>query len=229
MTGATPLTGHLETTGSGIPSGASGVYCQYTFVHQDEILPNCGSTFKINRTWTVIDWCTGDIITEGINGEDNKQCIKVIDNTPPTLSVPSITLNANVPGNLSVFCTSTGFLPPPSSFGDECGDVTIRIFTPVGEAEYANGTDGSEGGNVPAPGLNIGTHIIIYKAIDACGNVTELPVTAEVGDYTVPTVVCDEITDVNLDITGYAEVFAATFDDGSHDNCCIEDMVAKLM
>ena len=227
--GPTPLTGHLETTGSGIPSGASGVYCQYTFVHQDEILGSCGNTFKIIRTWTVIDWCTGDIITEDINGDDNEQVIKIMDNIPPTLSVPDITLNATNPGILSIFCTSTGLLPPPTSFSDECGDVTIRIFTPVGEAVYVNGADGADGGYVPSPGLNIGNHTIIYKAIDACGNVTELPVSATVGDYTAPTVVCDEITDVNLNITGYAEVFATTFDDGSHDNCCISNMVAKRM
>ncbi|MFQ5448666.1 MAG: hypothetical protein ACE5FF_17195, partial [Saprospiraceae bacterium] len=225
----TPLTGDTATTGSGIPSGASGVYCQYTYVHQDEILANCGNTFKIIRTWVVIDWCTNEILTEDINGDDNEQIIKIVDNTPPVLTVPAITLDASNPGSLSVFCTSTGLLPPPTSFGDECGDVTIRIFTPAGEAEYVNGTDGADGGYVPSPGLNIGNHVIIYKAIDACGNVTELPVTAEVGDFTAPTVVCDEITDVNLDITGYSEVFANTFDDGSHDNCCIEEMVVKRM
>jgi Cohesin domain/PKD-like domain/Dockerin type I domain len=229
ITGPTALTGDPATTGSGIPSGASGVYCQYTFVHQDEILGSCGNTFKIIRTWTVIDWCTGDIITKDINGDDNEQIIEIFDNTPPALSVPDITLNATNPGILSIFCTSTGLLPPPTSYGDECGDVTVRIFTPVGEAEYLNGTDGADGGFVPSPGLNIGTHVIIYKAIDGCGNVTELPVSATVGDYTPPTVVCDEITDVNLDITGYAEVFANTFDDGSHDNCCIDEMVVKRM
>lgn len=39
-------------------------------------------------------------------------------------------------------------------------------------------------------------------------------------DVTPPTAACDEFTQVALGPTGQAEVFAATFDDGSYDDCC---------
>jgi hypothetical protein len=39
-------------------------------------------------------------------------------------------------------------------------------------------------------------------------------------DVTPPIAVCDEFTQVAIGATGLAEVFAATFDDGSYDECC---------
>ncbi len=228
ITNAAVFTGNLATTGSGIPLGASGPYCQASYVSHDDTLSGCGNTFKIIRTWTVINWCTGEVIVEDSNGNDNEQIIKIIDEKKPTISVPAITLSANITGSLPIFCASTGLLPAPT-IADECGGVTVRIFTSVGEAVYVNGVDGKQGGHVPLPGLKIGNHPILYRVTDDCGNETELTVTAVVADITPPAAICDEYTSVNLNVFGYAEVFAQTFDDGSHDNCCIDKMLVKRM
>lgn len=224
----TPYTGNLETTGSGIVQGVNGVYCQYSAVHQDELLENCGNTFKIIRTWTVINWCTNEIITVDGLGNDNEQLIKLIDTIPPLVTVSDLTINANIPGPNAIFCASTGQLPAPVVY-DECGEVTVQIFTPVGEAEYNNGYDGKAGGHVPNPGLHIGQHDVIYKVTDGCGNITFDTITVTVADLTPPTAICDEITTTTLDVYGHAEVFAETFDDGSHDNCCISHFAARRM
>lgn len=228
ITAATPYTGILTTTGSGIPGGTGGPYCQYTYLYQDDTLAVCGNTFKIIRTWSVLNWCTGEVILEDEDGDDNEQLIKIVDHTKPVMTVPPITLNATIPGNYPFQCTSLGLLPAPV-FTDDCSNVTIRIFTAFGEAVYVNGVDGKQGGYVPTPGLQIGQHNILYKAIDDCGNITEINVTATVTDTHPPTAICDEFTDVNLNILGYAEVFATTFDDGSHDNCCIDRFEVKRM
>lgn len=229
VTNPTPWTGNPATTGAGTPVGASGPYCPYSFVHSDDTIATCGNTFKIIRTWTVLDWCTGLVITEDSNGNDNEQIIKIIDITKPTMTVAPVSLAITVPGSSALTCVSKDFLPPPTSAFDDCGAVEIRIFTPVGEAVYVNGVDGAQGGHVPSPGLNLGIHPIIYKAIDGCGNVREITVNAVVADVTPPVVICDEITSVNLDQNGEALVYAATFDDGSYDNCCIETMLVKRM
>ena len=51
----------------------------------DELIETCGDGFKIIRTWTVLDWCTNNVILSNDLGEDNIQVIKVVDSTPPTV------------------------------------------------------------------------------------------------------------------------------------------------
>ncbi|MBK6902393.1 MAG: T9SS type A sorting domain-containing protein [Saprospirales bacterium] len=227
ITGGTPLTGSLSTTGSGIPGGLDGQYCQYGYVYADEILEICGSSFKIVRTWTVLDWCTGQIVTFSQN-EDNIQIIKVLDTTPPVITLAPYSVNANITGVHPQPCTSTGFLQA-AEISDNCNSWTVRIFTPVGEAVYVNGIDGALGGFIPAPGLGLGTYNILYQAIDECSNVAELNVLVQVIDGIVPTAICDEITDVNLTADGLAIVYAETFDDGSYDNCCLDHFEVRRM
>lgn len=213
----------LSETGSGIVNNSGGV-CSYHVSNSDQTLAACGNTFKIIRTWSVIDWCTGQVITQGANGEDNVQTIQIIDATAPTLSVSNFTVSATVPGSQHQTCRSQGLLPPLDSFNDNCqpnSELNVQIVTSIGEAEYINGVDGKQGGLIPAPGLTIGVHDIIYKVTDACGNVDSVVVQATVVDDITPTAVCDELTEANLTTNGIATVLAETFDDGSHDNCCL--------
>ena len=218
----------LSNTGSGIPDGVDGQFCNYAYSNSDQTVADCGTTFKIIRTWTVIDWCTGSVITSNPQGEDNIQIVKIVDSTPPVVTMQPFTVSANVPGVHPNPCTSQGLLPGPN-VSDNCNDWTIRIFTPVGEATYINGVDGANGGLIPAPGLSLGFHQINYQVTDDCGNQTELWVTIEVVDDVAPTAICDEITDVSLSSNGMAIVNASVFDDGSYDNCCLDEFLARRM
>ena len=218
----------LSNTGSGVPSDVDGIYCQYGSTHADEWVATCGNTFKIIRTWTVLDWCTGEIITGNSSGEDNVQVIKIVDSTPPSVTLAPYTVSANIQGVHPQPCRSTDILQVPV-ISDLCSDWTLRIFTPIGEADYVNGVDGADGAVIPAPGLTIGVHIIHYQVEDECGNVTDLNVEVEVVDDIVPVTICDEITDVALTSDGIATVFAETFDDGSYDNCCLDEFLVRRM
>ncbi|RMG80288.1 MAG: HYR domain-containing protein, partial [Bacteroidetes bacterium] len=220
--------GILNQTGSGIPGGVSGTYCLYEISHSDATLQSCGNSFKIVRTWTVLDWCTGEIITQNNQGEDNIQIIDILDEVAPVIAMMPYSVNANVPGTHPQACVSTELLKP-ANVTDNCNDFTVRIFTPAGEAIYVNGTDGKAGGFIPAPGLPLGDHLITYQATDACGNTSTLDVTVTVTDLTAPVAICDEITDVNLSSGGTAEVFAETFDDGSYDQCCLDHFEVARM
>ncbi|MEM1217802.1 MAG: T9SS type A sorting domain-containing protein [Bacteroidota bacterium] len=225
--GATAYTGVNATTGSGFPGNTDGQYCNYAVTNTDEVLDACGETFKIIRTWTVLDWCTGSVITSNSSG-DNIQVIKVVDTTPPVISMLPYTVSANVPGAHPQPCTSQDFLPP-ATVSDACSDWTVRIFTPIGEAIYVNGVDGAAGGIIPAPGLELGIYSILYQVEDACNNITELFVTVEVIDDIAPTAICDEITEVALSSNGLAVVPADVFDDGSYDNCCVDEFLVRRM
>ena len=218
----------LGNTGSGLPDAAEGVYCNYGYTYADEVVATCGNTFKIIRTWTVLDWCNGQVILGNDAGEDNIQIIKVVDATPPAISMAPYNVNANIPGEHPQPCKSQDFLPP-ANITDNCSNWTVQIFTPVGEAVYLNGQNGNDGGFIPAPGLGLGVHQITYQATDECGNVAELEVTINVVDMVAPTTICDEITEVALTSDGMAVVPADVFDDGSYDNCCLDEFLARRM
>ena len=220
--------GILSNTGSGIPEGLLGTYCSYSYTHADQIVNGCGSSFTIVRTWTVLDWCTGLVITENGEGEDNIQIISVVDQTPPAISVAPFSVSADIQGVHPAPCLSQGFLFPPT-VTDDCSNWVVRIFTPVGEAVYLNGQNGSQGGFIPAPGLPLGTHVIVYQVTDECNNVAELGVPVTVIDNISPVAICDEITTVTLSSDGKAVVPASVFDDGSTDNCCLDFFQVRRM
>lgn len=214
ITDATPITGNLATTGSGLPDVAVGIYCPYNITDNDVILFSCGDTYKIIRTWTVLNWCTGAI-------ETATQVIDIVDQEAPVITMAPFSVSANVAGDHPEPCNSQGLIPAPA-VTDNCSDWTLEIFTPVGEAFYVNGVNGDAGGIIPSPGLEQGVHDIIYQATDECGNTHQEIVQVTVIDDIAPSSVCDEITDVSLSSDGYAEVLAETFDDGSSDNCCLD-------
>jgi hypothetical protein len=218
----------LAGTGSGIVANVEGTYCNYNVSHSDQTIATCGNTFKIIRTWTVLDWCTNTVVTSNGQGEDNIQIIKVVDSTDPVITMAPFDVSANIPGQHPQPCTSQDFLPP-ANVTDNCNDFEVRIFTPVGEANYINGVDGSNGGLIPSPGLPLGFHIITYQAEDECGNIATLDVTVEVVDDIAPTAICDEITEVTVSSNGEAVVPASVFDDGSFDNCCLDGFLARRM
>ena len=224
----TRLRSSLFSTGSGNPDVANSSNCGYNVVNQDQTINGCGETFTILRTWTVINWCTGEIITEDAEGDDLQQLIKIYDHTPPVIQQDSLVVNANVSGQNPEECVSMDFLPP-ANVSDNCHIFTQRIITPIGEVEYVNGLDGTNGGIIPSPGLELGEHTIIYEAEDECGNVDSIHVIVTVKDMTAPVTVCDELTSVSIGALGEAEVLAEVFDDGSYDNCCLDSFLVRRM
>jgi len=229
----------LELTGSGTPARIDGPYCQYGYVHFDVVTNTCTGAqglIKITRTWTVLDWCTGQVILSGFddrngNGiqdpgevnEDNVQIIEVIDDKPPVLFASDLTLGTNIPGQHPQPCRSREKIPFPPLV-DNCSGVPAsnrKIFTPIGET--------SSNGTIPFPGLEPGTYTITYQATDRCGNVATATANLTIVDDDIPIAVCDEITEVNLSSDGLAEVEASVFDDGSYDNCCFDRMEVRRM
>ena len=218
----------LQNTGSGTVGNTGGV-CGYNILKSDEPVTTCGNSFKIVRTWTVIDWCTGQVIMTDPQGNDNVQLIKIEDKTAPLVTKAAFSVNADQSGSHPFPCVSRGFLPPPDNVTDNCNNgVTIQIITPVGAADYI-ASDGSLGGFIPSPGLPMGVHDIEYRVTDACGNSTSITVLLSVVDNQIPAAVCDAVTEVSLTTNGTATVFAETFDDGSNDNCCLDHFEVRRM
>ncbi|MEO1260846.1 MAG: HYR domain-containing protein [Bacteroidota bacterium] len=190
-----------------ITDGANTI-CNITSSYTDEIIPACGVTYKILRRWTIIDWCLPiDFID---NPWTCTQVIEYMDNEAPEVTaLPDMTASADMIG-----CRARPVLPAVDVV--DCSDYTVFITTPVGPIS-------GNGGQVPAPGLPLGNHTIEYKITDACGNAANFSFVVTVEDQTQPTPVCDAFTVVSLNNMGYAFALATSFDDGSTDNCCIDN------
>ncbi len=188
--------------------------CNLTASYSDQIQNFCGASYQIIRHWTVIDNCMAS------NSDGNPwvctQIIKYRDTTAPVISAPdTIIFSADLPD-----CLGRPLIPAIDI--SDCSDFGTTITTPAG---VINGN----GGQTPAPGLPVGAHAIVVKATDECGNSSTDTIVLILEDHLLPTPVCDEHTIVTLDNSGYGFAPAASFDDGSADNCCLSGFLAARL
>ncbi|MFT6359522.1 MAG: hypothetical protein ACJAYJ_003754 [Saprospiraceae bacterium] len=177
-------------------------------------IDKCGVGFLIIRTWTIVDWCVD------FNTPNNPiQCIqqlKFVDHTAPIITQPGdLTVSTN-----QTTCFSIEALP--AVLVSDCSDFDVVISTPVGAIS-------GNGGNIPFPGLALGTYTITYIATDECSNSSQVSLQLTVEDDVNPQMICDTYTTVSLDNTGFVTAQASVFDDGSTDNCCILTMTARRL
>lgn len=216
-------------------------FCEINVEYKDHIVPVCVGSYKIIRTWKLIDWCTNDIV-------EYNQIIKVIDNEA-TIDCPSdIALETNT----NTKACEADFNIPNASIWEACGEVAAAHVTITGtrfvqkpyaswaEEEYtvldarAGNVLGSPTGDPvsvsfgsvklagPSCDQDFAKYTVTYYYIDHCGNEATCSYNVTVADRTAPTPVCDEITTVTVDRNCEAHIFAETFDDGSHDACSDE-------
>jgi len=219
--------------------------CSINFEHVDQVLPVCDGTYKIKRTWTVIDWCEG-------SGFDYVQLIKVVDMSGPEMACPA---NMTVSTDPYLCCATVDL--PNIVITDNCSRINNIGGYVIGYDQYT----GDELGKFPFGGtlsnfpgnntwdrdtmanfgftacLPIGVHTVVYIAEDDCGNTSSCSFRLTVRDYTPPVAACDEYTVVGIGFDdpfdcyvinaqpgdcqagGVTWVKATTFDDGSYDNC----------
>lgn len=218
---------------AGLPNLVTESLCSMIYSYQDDTLQFCGdpsTSFVILRTWFVIDVCGNTFFNLDGQGNDNLQIIRVLDDTPPTISADPVSVIATESylSSGTGECTSLGFIPAPL-VDDPCNAVSVRIYTPLGEAIYVNGVDGAAGANIPPPGLPLGDHEIIYEATDACGNVSTLTGTLNVTDELPPVMICDVSLNISLNSIGYGSLFPQDIDEGSRDECCLDSLKIKLL
>lgn len=183
-----------------------GGYCKMVVSYKDKIFPICEGSYKITRSWMVMETCTNAMIS-------HDQTIVVGDTQGPVFTCPS-------PHQVQIVnpawngCGARIFLPT-INITDGCTlPPNIDVVTSI----HAGGTLqqlNTNGGffNVP-----YGNHIVTYKATDLCGNATTCSFQLLIEDKVPPVAVCNDNIVVSLiDEVTYA--FAETFDDGSHDNC----------
>ncbi len=204
----------------------------------------CGAGIKVNRRWTIIDWCTAEEIT-------CSQELRVNDNIAPVVTCPADLTTAEpidgvfpaaVISVASNSCTATWDVVPPIAVFD-CSFITYDVFI-----KLADENGGEPSGDVPfvkidgetrvigtspalsatlSPtarpfrivGLPLGRTWIKYVVTDACGNSGDCFTEIDVVDNTPPTAICEDETVVSLDDLGNGKLFAFSLDNHSNDNC----------
>ncbi len=210
-------TGVPTTISDGSPIYPNTAYCELNATFTDQRIDVCESTFKVIRTWVVLDWCTGEIAQDF-------QVIKVEDFEGPVVTCEPDDPHAapadpydcsadwQVPDPIVAYDCSSWTYEVDYLLADENGDPPVDGF-------YIDDNVTGTSGNYTINDLPLGRTWIRYTVTDACGNSTECFTEIDVFDNVPPVPVCDEFTVVTLTTDGMAWVKAETFDDGSHDNC----------
>lgn len=197
------------TNGSGdeVPMDVSNIECGYAVDWQDSNkIPVCGESFKIFRTWTVYDWCDGQLVLIGIL----PQVIQVGDTQAPTILTP---LSYQVSGGASQGCKVNVTFNRPEVEDDCKGVVTLRIKIGTLERDFQSST-------LVMPDIPVDEEVTIELiARDACGNIARQTKKETFEDSVPPTVICEAKRVVAVGLTCEAIVQAESFNDGSFDNC----------
>ncbi len=186
----------------GVPAG-----CNINYDYTDLRIAVCDGTYKIARTWTIIDWCTG-------NHEECFQIIKVLDSTGPTFTCPAdLTVSVNsqnccalvnlpdviITDNCSRIAGISGMIVETSIEApfDTLAMVPIggTLTTYPGNNVWLPDTLGAFG---ITPCLPLGTHTVTYVVTDNCGNTSSCTFHLTVLDLEPPVASCQTTTTVAL-------------------------------
>src|SRR5690606_32562535 len=97
--------------------GITGPFCGTFFVgYIDKVIRFCGGSYTVKREWTLVDWCSNDII-------DHVQVINIEDNVPPVIECEEIIYSPSDFGD----CGAQLHLTPPAAY-DACGSTPL-VFT----------------------------------------------------------------------------------------------------
>lgn len=204
---------HILWEGTGFPTGIECADLNISF--RDSIVehttPNCTSSnlscYDIFREWTVLDWCTLEMLVY-------TQKISITDTKGPEILYPD---------------TVRVFLDPSNCKGrwdvlvpwltDNCSNEIHYVFSSSAGDISGNETSGFVLNNLPK-GIHTGTII----ASDCCGNISNKETVILVEDNTPPDAVCVEKLKVTVSINqvpgkNVAKVFAHWMNKSSSDLC----------
>ncbi len=171
--------------------------CSFGTNYTDVTVTICEGSYSVFREWEIYDACDAESITA-------TQIIHVFDTLPPSFICPSdITVNTS---NLD--CTATVILPQPAT-NDSCGsNIALSV---EGSFGIVTGTT--------IYNLPYGIYPTNCIATDDCGNSSSCLFQITVDDNVPPVAVSINAPNITLLPQEPTYVNAATFDDGSWDNC----------
>jgi hypothetical protein len=186
--------------------------CQLVATHSDDSVIVCGGMKKINRLWTVIDWCNGSMRSQN-------QEILVSDTTKPIIICPRDTILYS-----NYITCKLNYTIPNFIATDACSPSNLLIKAVRVDSNY-----------FLYPGqiisLDHGIHTFEYIAMDPCGNADTCRSFVEVRDKVTPSMVCPPALIVSLSPQGHIYVTADFIASKGliRDNCCLDTIQIRRM
>lgn len=206
--------GYPDPSFTGEPQLNQCGYFQYTY--KDHKIQVTSASYTILREWVILDACTS---------VSNKytQTIKIMDTLAPIIQCPvDKTVSTD---NYS--CSSGLILLEAPVIQDNCESFEYKV-----EAFDVDGKslDVSQQASLNyISNLALGDTKIVYTATDESGNSSSCSYTIRTEDQTPPNPICDGHTKVALNNDGATRLYATALDDGSYDNCGIQELrIAKM-
>ncbi len=214
--------------------------CHYATFYEDQLIQTIGSTQKISRTWTWLDWCAPN----PSRATPYVQIIKIVDDTEPVLTAGPDTMKVSV-DLFDCEVSETNLLG--AAWTDDCGEIVayrtelrrVKFNGDIGEVLQANLQNGGKFRD-----LAVGCYYVLYYAEDEDGNETSsfgsinnaweaVPGNVHVAvlcviDGVKPQARC--INQLNISLRSSQDrITAAEFDAGSTDNCGIANLRVSLV
>ncbi len=186
--------------------------CQLIATHADDSVIVCGGMMKINRLWTVIDWCNGSMRSQN-------QEILVSDTTKPRIICPRDTILYS-----NYITCKFNYTIPNFIATDDCSPANLLLKAVRLDSSYF-----LYPGQIVA--LNNGLHTMEYIAIDPCGNSDTCRAFVEVKDKVTPSMICPPALVVSLSPQGHIYVTADFIAEKGlvRDNCCLDTIQIRRM
>ncbi len=228
---------NCELTDTGAPTVTNDDCELIAISSEDQIFDIVADAcYKIERTWTVINWCAYD------QGADNTdlgfpqplprtfrdddgyfkyvQTIKVLDEVAPIIDCKAD----------EVFCDITdgceGEARLTITATDACSDVAALEYTYKIDAFNDGSFDLFGTGNDATGIYPYGTHAIKWVVEDGCGNASTCEYLFTIEDCKNPTPVClNGISIPNMETSGCVDVWASDLLEYAFDNCTADSTV----
>ncbi len=236
------VTGYPSVTTAYGTYDLAATYCNLGAAYEDsDPIIVCESTYKIIRTWSIVDWC---VVPAHVT--EYTQIIKVEDTTPPAISCNWEDTDWDGHPDMPVYSTgpfdcTAAFQVAAPTVTDNCSDyvwyVDVVIRTEVntydqwgqvtgtaivdqGHASYGPFGSSESGPYVSGVPMSVfGNHYLHYTVIDGCDNTSTYDCEFAVEDKINPVAICDDDLNISIGSDGYARVYAEDIDEGSNDNC----------
>jgi hypothetical protein len=234
---------------SNIPTPAGVCGLSFSFLN-DLRVDLCGRTYKVVRTWQIIDQCGTGTMASTLT-----QIITVSDAVNPTLTVTGTSYDLVTVQTLTT-CTSPAILNKlqPSNqtsgtiggaAGATSGSITVNAWADAnvcgmgtfsvnvaGADNCGTATITSSDSRYPVAagvisGTVMGNTSFVVTSTDQCGNSVSVTVNVNVIDNLSPTAICDGVS-ATLNNYQRARITGASFNNRSSDNCgIVRILVAK--
>ena len=208
----------------------SNAACGNEMTFFDTLVPQCGSSRIVQRTWKVQDLCRP---LSASNPKIGVQNLLIRDTGIPVVTCPPTTIvrvdGLGCQGNVQL---------PSAVITDGCSNIAkFTVQWPATEGGQILGHLSNWPGNNPAlrdtlGGVDsleflTGATTVQYNATDACGNTGTCSFTLIVTDTLPPTVFCRPFLTVQLSTDGHLQWKADSLDDGSTDMCTAVSFKAR--